>query len=103
MTEKLASKTEMSQNGHKPASGGVKDAPQAVALGSFQSKYFKRLLANFDKAQAAVMHAQDAANEFVLACAENEGIQLGQDGWTFDQENLEFVCLPPPTGAKQEG
>lgn len=79
---------------HTNGTGAVE--PKAVAMSAFQQRYFRKLIANFERAQEAIRHAQDAANEFVASCAENEGITLGQDGWAFDQAGLEFIRVPMP-------
>jgi len=65
-------------------------------MSAFQQRYARKLVANFERARAAVDAAQNAANEFIAACAEDQGISVGQDGWTFDVDRLEFVRIPPP-------
>jgi hypothetical protein len=72
-------------------SNGKVERPTSKHLTPFQAKYMKRLVANFERAKAAVDAAQSAANEFIVACGEEEGITLGQDGWTFDIDALAFV------------
>lgn len=78
-----------SQNGH------VSSLPEIRRIEGFQLKYLKKLIANFDHAKLLVQQTQDAANEFIAAVAEEQAIVLGQGGWTFDVERLEFVCVPP--------
>lgn len=75
-----------------PPSGGTAGAIKH--LSAFQEKYMKRLVANFERAKASVDAAQNAANEFIVACGEEAGIQVGVDGWTFELESLEFVRVP---------
>lgn len=75
-------------------SNGKLEHPSAKRLSKFQEKYMKRLITNFEKAKASVDAAQNAANEFIVACGEEMGIQVGNDGWTFDVDSLEFVCVP---------
>jgi hypothetical protein len=60
-------------------------------LTSFQAKYMRKLIANFERAKAGVEQAQSAANDFVVACSEEAGIRVGEDGWTFDIDSCEFV------------
>lgn len=92
MTTKTAEKIVDYQNGHAPA------APEARQMSAFQRKYMRRLIAQFERAQEAVGAAQNAANEFIVACAEDAGITVGQDGWSFDQEAIEFVRGDPTNG-----
>lgn len=87
----------VSPNGH------VSTMPTSRKMSAFQQKYMKRLAGNFDRAKAGVQQAQDAANEFITACAEEEGIALGMDGWTFDLDNLEFVKVPQLDGPSDDG
>jgi len=63
-------------------------------LAPFQAKYMRRLVANFERAKASVDAAQNAANDFIVACGEEVGIQVGADGWTFDIDSLEFIKVP---------
>lgn len=83
--------TQVSANGHVEAAAAKAPAPEARKMAGFQQKYMKRLVDNFERAKAGVQQAQDAANDFIAACAEEEGITLGQDGWTFDVDAMEFV------------
>ena len=105
--------TEVSQNGHvtpdPPVTPEVKPEakpeakPEIRKVVGFQLKYMKRLIDNFERAQLGVQQAQDAANEFIAALAEEESIELGRDGWTFDIDSFEFVRVPQQDGAgKQE-
>jgi len=73
-------------------------------LTPFQEKYMRRLIANFERARAAVEQAQNAANDFIVACSEEQGIQIGAGGWTFDIDALEFMRIPQPAqdGVHQE-
>lgn len=86
MATKTAVKTVEYTNGDVPSF-----APSVHKLTGFQARYMQRLIANFDKAREAVQAIQASANDFILACAEEEGVTLGQDGWQFDQEALEFI------------
>ena len=88
MSSKTAEKITDYQNGHAPA---IAPAPEVAPLSAFQEKYMRRMLANFERAQEAVIAAQNAANEFIVACAEDAGIAVGKDGWIFDQEAIAFV------------
>jgi len=76
------------------ASNGKVDLLNTRHMSAFQVKYVKRLVANFERAKASVDAAQNAANEFIVACGEEQGIQIGQDGWTFDIDSCEFVRVP---------
>jgi len=76
------------------ASNGKPDLLNKRHLAPFQAKYMRRLVANFERAKAGVDAAQNAANDFIVACGEEVGIQVGQDGWTFDVDSLEFVKVP---------
>ena len=76
------------------ASNGKIEQPGTKRLSPFQAKYMKRLVENFDRAKAAVDATQNAANDFIVACSEEAGIQVGVDGWTFDIDSFEFVKVP---------
>jgi hypothetical protein len=92
MTTKTADEIVDYQNGHAPAlPAPAPEAPQFQPLSAFQKKYMQRLISNFERAQEAVGAAQNAANEFIVACAEDAGITVGKDGWAFDQEAIEFI------------
>ena len=84
------------------ASNGKIEQPGTKHLSAFQRKYMQRLVGNFERAKAAVETAQNAANEFIVACGEEVGVTLGQDGWTFDIEALEFVRVPQGDGSGEE-
>lgn len=47
-----------------------------------------------DAAQRAKDAAQSNADAFLIYCAEENGIDLGADGWTFVQNELRFVQMP---------
>lgn len=81
------------QNGKK-----VVQQAQPQALDGFQRKYLKRLVDQFDRARQEVTNLQNNANDFIVACAEDRGITIGQDGWTFDLDAFEFVCVPQQEG-----
>jgi hypothetical protein len=74
--------------------GTAPQAPTSHKLAGFQARYMKRLVANFERAKASVDAAQNAANDFIVACSEEAGIQVGVDGWTFDIDSCEFVKVP---------
>lgn len=80
------------------SNGTAPEAPTSKTMDGFQRKYMKRLVNNFERAKASVEQAQDAANDFISACAEEEGVTLGMDGWTFDLEHFEFVRVPQAQG-----
>jgi hypothetical protein len=95
MAVKQEARPEVHSNGTAPIGG-------AKQLSAFQAKYMKRLVANFERAKAGVDAAQNAANDFIVACGEEVGIQVGVDGWTFDIDSCEFVRVPQQDSA-QEG
>jgi len=73
------------------SNGTAPQAPISHKLTGFQAKYMRKLVANFERAKAEVEQAQRAANDFVVACSEEAGIRVGEDGWTFEIDSLEFV------------
>jgi len=73
---------------------GKVEEPTAQPLTAYEQRYMRRLVDNFERAKAGVEQAQDAANQFIAFCAEEKGIVIGQDGWGFDLDHLEFVRVP---------
>ncbi len=72
--------------------------PNKRALSPAQQKYLQRLVSILGRAEAAQDAAQEAlqiaqgnAGDFVGYCAEELGIQLGTDGWRFDQASTSFI------------
>ena len=68
-----------------------------VRLTSAQEKQLLRLVSVLGRAterqkaaQEALDLAQASANDFIVYCAEEAGIQLGSE-WTFDQARMSFV------------
>jgi hypothetical protein len=71
---------------------------QRVPLTPAQQKQIVRLAGVIGRADIALQAAQEAsevaqgnASAFVGYCAEEHGINLGIDGWRFDQGSLSFV------------
>jgi hypothetical protein len=60
-------------------------------LSAAQQRYLTQLVAVLERTHAAATSAQAAANDFVGYCAEEAGVKLGTDGWTFDQTAMAFV------------
>lgn len=85
-------------------------APKILSVA--QQKQFMRVVnalntaqGNHDKAQAiadatgqALGAAQAQANNFVAYCAEEMGVTLGADGWTFNQGRMAFEQVLPSNG-----
>jgi len=97
MTTKTAEKTTEYTNGHAPAAPPAEPIVEVEArqLSAFQKEYMTRLMSQFERAQDAVIAAQNSANDFIVACAKDAGITVGKDGWAFDPEAIEFVRGDP--------
>ena len=83
--------TKTKEDARISSNGTAPQAPISHKLTGFQAKYMRKLVANFERAKAEVEQAQRAANDFVVACSEEAGIRVGEDGWTFEIDSLEFV------------
>ena len=63
-----------------------------------QRRQLERLVAQLGRAQLVAKNAQEqadaaqqTANDFLSYCAEEAGVQVGVDGWQFDQGQMSFV------------
>ena len=89
MTTKTAQLKAINGNGN----GEAPFTPPVRKLEGFQAKYLRRLIESFEKAKEQVTMIQASASDFIAACAEEEGIVIGQDGWQFDSEKMEFFQI----------
>lgn len=73
-----------------------------------QQQQVKRLIAQLERAQMEFEAAQKVrdiiqanANNFILYCAEEQGIALGA-GWALDQNSMSFVRMPAVGDQEEE-
>jgi hypothetical protein len=84
----------ISSNGnYRSAEAGLD--PTRRSITAAQKKYIERLIMQFEKAREVLATTQNNANDFIVYCADEQGIKLGEGSWQFDQETMEFIKPPP--------
>lgn len=74
---------------------------QTFELTSAQQRHAERLVAELNRAAAAQQTALAAANGFIAYCADEHGIKVGVDGWTYNQGLMRFERVPAPDKKEQ--